>query len=135
MKFNYSPLPTMVKVGRSEIDGHGILATEFIPKNSNIGISHVDVAKLTFIGKVNITTMQREYVEFPRGVFHNELIRTPLGGFLNHSPNPNCMLLEDKFLWNLWTTEDVYPGDELCVDYNLYRCGYKESCEEVTDED
>lgn len=129
----------MVKVGRSEIDGHGILAKEFIPKNSNIGISHVDVAKLFYVKMDGPPGFQAfptgHNVEFPRGIFHNELIRTPLGGFLNHSPNPNCILVEDKFFWNLWTMEDVYPGEELCVDYNLYRCGYKESCEEVNDED
>lgn len=105
----------MVELGESMIDGHGILAKEYIPANSMIGISHIDIGKIE---------------EFKgHAAFHNDLIRTPLGGFLNHSPNPNCMIIEGKLYWNLWTTEDIPIGDELCVDYALYRCGFKENCE------
>lgn len=89
------------------IDGHGILAKEFIPANYLIGISHVEEADPKY--------------------FHNGLYRTPLGGFLNHSPNPNCVLIQGILYWHLWTTEDIPIDDELCVDYNFYRCGFKEN--------
>lgn len=96
------------------IDGHGILAKVFIPQTTLIGISHIDIT--------GITPLQG-------GGFHNGIIRTPLGGFLNHSPNPNCVLITGPVFWHLWTNEDIYIGDELCIDYALYRCGAKEECD------
>lgn len=116
----------MVEIGESMIDGHGIIAKEFIPANSLIGISHVDVSKLYYEDQRRLPDHR---IPFATGVFHNDLIRTPLGGFLNHSTNPNCMLIEEKIFWNLWTNEDIAIGDELCVDYALYRCGFKDNCE------
>lgn len=116
--FEYKPLPVFVEVGPSKIDGLGIIAKQFIPAQTNLGVSHVDA---------------KNVAGFPRGVFHENIIRTPLGGFLNHSPNPNCILIQGPVLWTLWSTEDIYIGDELCVDYALYRCGYKVQGTECTD--
>lgn len=146
-KFHYSPLPPLVTVGYSEIDGQGILAKGFIPASTDVGICHIDVANLAMVTRANFgradlnalySGMADRYEPFPKGMFHNDLIRTPLGGFLNHSPNPNCIIIQDKLFWNLWTTEDIPIGDELCVDYNLYRCGFKvegtDICKEPTEE-
>lgn len=108
--FEYSPLPVFVDIGPSDIHGQGLIANRIIPANSNLGISHVDV---------------RKFPEFRAGYFHEDLIRTPLGGFLNHSENPNCIIIEQKHFWFLWTTETVEEGEELTVNYSLYRCGYK----------
>lgn len=109
------------------IDGHGILAKEFIPANTLIGISHVDVSKLYYVDQNKLPDHQIPLAA--KGTFHNDLMRTPLGGFLNHSPNPNCILITGIVIWNLWTNEDIQIDDELCVDYNLYRCGFKENDE------
>lgn len=118
IKHQYKPLPPKVRLGKSDIDGHGIIADEYLPANTYIGITHIEGAD-------------------PKH-FHNGLYRTPLGGYLNHSPNPNCILLPDaigKLYWFLYTSEAVQIGDELCVDYALYRCGYKEECNEEQCED
>ena len=64
-----------------------------------------------------------------------ELYRTPLGGFINHSDNPNCIktsslkttkLPDEKkgpkyVVWNLVTIEDIEPGEELTVCYTFYK--------------
>ena len=53
------------------------------------------------------------------------LIRTPLGGFINHSDKPNCHRSQirvkpgfDK--WTITVVEDVSPGDELTLKYTMY---------------
>mgnify|MGYP000748922860 FL=1 len=53
------------------------------------------------------------------------LIRTPLGGFINHSDKPNCHRSQirvkpglDK--WIITVVEDVNPGDELTLKYTMY---------------
>ena len=98
----YRPLPESV-VGRvSPIHGYGLFATENIPGGKDLGVSHI----------------------FAPGFKHNH-VRTPLGGFLNHSDTPNCFKLkshEDSVLtyYNLWTTGEVKAGEELTVKYTLY---------------
>lgn len=111
LTFSYKPLPKYVKLGESLIDGHGIIAVEFIPKATLVGVSH-------FIPDAETAH------KFPQGI-----IRLPLGGFLNHSQNPNCMLNTEGKCWYLWTVEDIPTGDELCIDYELYACGAKENDE------
>ena len=63
----YRPLPDSLTVGDSNIDGIGLFAKEDIPSDTVFGISHVRDDR------------------FPDGY-----IRTPLGGFFNHSDTPNC---------------------------------------------
>ena len=53
------------------------------------------------------------------------LFRTPLGGFINHSDEPNCQRSQvrvkpgyDK--WSIMTLEDIEEGDELTLKYKLY---------------
>ena len=47
--------------------------------------------------------------------------RTPLGGFGNHSDEPNCtkILMEDGSWW-ITTNQDVKSGDELTWAYTMY---------------
>ncbi len=54
-----------------------------------------------------------------------KLLRTPLGGFINHSDKPNCHRSQvrvkpgfDK--WIITVVEDVNPGDELTLKYTMY---------------
>jgi SET domain-containing protein len=49
-----------------------------------------------------------------------EIIRTPLGGFYNHSETPNCIKYEKDNRFYLKTISDIEEGEELTVKYTLY---------------
>ena len=97
----YRPLPDTLSIGRSDIDGLGLFAVEEIPKGTILGITHVS------------------HKEFPDG-----WLRTPLGGFYNHSNTPNCYLgrryLETVEVKELITLKDLRLGDELTCTYTLW---------------
>ena len=98
----YNPLPEYLSIGPSDIHEAGILAKEDIPAEVVIGISHV-----------YDTNFQHNY------------IRTPLGGFINHSDTPNCHKVqshEDSTLtyYILQTIKDIKKGEELTVTYTIY---------------
>lgn len=101
----YNPLPEYLEIGPSQIHGAGILAKEDIPKGIDIGISHVYDPN-----------------------FEHGYIRTPLGGFINHSENPNCELVEDDedvTYKRLKTTKKIEQREELTLKYSLYDiCNY-----------
>tara|TARA_Y100000590_G_scaffold368791_1_gene429630 strand:+ start:297 stop:737 length:441 start_codon:yes stop_codon:yes gene_type:complete len=64
----YRPLPKELTIKNSSIEGLGLFAIKDIKKNSFIGLTHIRDEQ-----------------------FENKYIRTPLGGFYNHSNNPNVM--------------------------------------------
>jgi len=64
----YKPLPKQLTVKKSPIEGLGLYALEDIKKNSFIGVTHVRDEQ-----------------------FENKYIRTPIGGFYNHSNEPNVI--------------------------------------------
>ena len=64
----YRPLPKQLTIKNSPIEGLGIYANEDIKKNIFIGVTHIRDEQ-----------------------FENKYIRTPLGGFYNHSNNPSIM--------------------------------------------
>ena len=101
----YNPLPEYLAIGPSEIHGAGILAKEDIPGEVVIGITHVYDPN-----------------------FQHNYIRTPLGGFINHSENPNCELIEDEGdddYRRLKTLKKIEQGKELTLKYSLYDiCDY-----------
>lgn len=76
---------------------HGLYATEVIYQDEFLGITHI------------------KHSEFQDG-----LIRTPLGGFFNHSDKPNCVLVEDGDFFHLKTIKDIYQGEEITVKYTHY---------------
>ena len=104
----YRPLPPDVTIKDSLIEGLGLFATEFIPAHTNLGISH----HLLEGGK---------------------LVRTPLGGFYNHSNNPNCYtkidIKTDKLFYVyppgkvtrvcLVTLRNIEEGEELTAFYKI----------------
>ena len=51
---------------------------------------------------------------------NNDLFRTPLGGFLNHSDEPNCKRIESDNKWYLETTKDINKNEELTFSYTMY---------------
>ena len=71
----YRPLPKTLTIKDSKIDGLGLFSKTKIQKNSFIGISHVK-----------------------HDDFQDMYIRTPLGGFYNHSKNPNVTKISSDTL-------------------------------------
>lgn len=101
---SYRPLPKELIIGMSGIEGLGLfcIATRLVPGTS-LGISHVDTEDTEnfFLGK----------------------IRTPLGGFVNHSEDPNCELfVEGKYTY-LMVKELITEGEELTLDYRKSKGG------------
>ena len=62
----YKPLPNCLTIKKSPIEGLGLYATANIKANSFIGLTHIQNKD-----------------------FENGYVRTPLGGFYNHSNEPN----------------------------------------------
>ena len=102
----YKPLPKELRLGFSDIHDIGVFAKETIPVATNLGMTHLQFGKT--------------------------LIRTPLGGFLNHSDSPNCDKVKLKFTnedkssyvfnkWNLITLKDIKGGEELTLWYTFYK--------------
>ncbi len=96
--FYYKPLPDEITVRESEIEGLGIFAVKNIPADTDLGITHINVPM--FKG----------------------LIRTPIGGFLNHAEDANFLLdlvhdWDDCQIYHVITTRDIEKGEELTLDY------------------
>ena len=112
---HYNPLPSGLTVADSRISGQGLFATRKLVAGTNLGMSHVELGKL--------------------------ILRTPMGGFINHSDNPNCVKVKSlltrqewnhrtdlpnnkydlNFIkWNLMVTEDIDEGEELTLKYTMY---------------
>ena len=93
----YRPLPKEVTIKKSYIEGLGLFADENLVANTELGISHVKDEK-----------------------FEDNYIRTPLGGFVNHSDVPNCEFYIDGDYIMLRTIKHINDGNELTVEYWLY---------------
>ena len=94
----YKPLPDFIDIQDSEIDGKGLFAKQIIKENTNIGISHV------MIDNPEIW------------------IRSPLGGFVNHSIDNNCILYvkedwDDYIIYNIITTKKILANEEILLNY------------------
>ena len=103
----YKPLPESLTIKQSEIDGLGLFAKKGIAQGANLGMSHVAIG--------------------------SGIIRTPMGGFINHSDDANIVKVELKIngeddpllkiatkKWNLVTLRDIKEGEELTVRYTFY---------------
>ena len=103
----YKPLPKNLTLGESEIHDIGLFAKEKLVEGTNLGMSHVELGKL--------------------------ILRTPMGGFINHSDTPNCVKVKavtrqrvnplydhDFTKWDLVTIKDIEVGEELTVKYTFY---------------
>ena len=93
----YRPLPSYLTIKPSSVEGLGLFTIEPIKISTILGISHVADR------------------HFPNGY-----IRTPLGGFINHSNTPNCKTLYEGRLISIITIKDVKIGEELTLKYNMY---------------
>jgi len=95
---SYRPLPDYLTIKDSPINGQGIFTTEKIEAHALIGVTH-----------------------HPNEHSEDGYIRTPLGGFGNHSDDPNCnkILMKDGSWW-IGASRDIEPGEELTWSYTLY---------------
>lgn len=95
---NYRPLPEEVTIKKSKIEGLGLFSTCAISKGTNLGITHIKDE-----------------------IFEDEHSRTPLGGFINHSENPNVETIAiGKYLY-LITLQDIMPNEEITLKYSWYK--------------
>ena len=57
--------------------------------------------------------------------YGQEIYRTPLGGFLNHSEEPNCVkwkvFVPHKYLYSVKTIKPIKKGEELFLKYTFYK--------------
>jgi hypothetical protein len=103
----YKPLPNSLTIKQSGIDGLGLFAKEGIAQGANLGMSHVAIG--------------------------SGIIRTPMGGFINHCNTPNIVKVELKIngdddpllkvatkKWNLVALRNIKEGEELTVRYTFY---------------
>ena len=103
----YKPLPESLTIKTSKVNGLGLFAQEGIAQGTNLGMTHI---------KIN-----------------EKIIRTPLGGFINHANEANCVKVEllmtnhddpevkfDYKKWNLITLRDIKKEEELTLRYTFY---------------
>mgnify|MGYP003152105036 FL=1 len=103
----YKPLPESLTIKTSKVNGLGLFAEEGIAQGTNLGMTHLKIGE--------------------------QIIRTPLGGFINHSNEANCVKVEllmtnqfnikhqyDYKKWNLVTLKDIKEGEELTLRYTFY---------------
>ena len=96
---NYQPLPMGLTIADSGISGQGLFTNRRLVTGTDLGISHYRI--------------------------EGELIRTPLGGFINHSDNPNCVRNQIRLKpyhdkWRLVVIKDIEEGEELTLKYTWY---------------
>ena len=82
----YRPLPKELTIKNSHIEGLGLYAKEYIKKNTFIGVTHIRDEQ-----------------------FENKYIRTPLGGFYNHSNDPKIIRMVSDVLPKLKFGDPVDP--------------------------
>ena len=98
----YKPLPESVTIKASGIHDLGLFADQDIKQATNLGVTHIKI--------------------------DDTIVRTPLGGFINHSNTPNCVKVElhangqEPFRkkWSLVTTKDIKNGEEITLRYTFY---------------
>tara|TARA_B100001250_G_scaffold66668_1_gene53171 strand:+ start:171 stop:497 length:327 start_codon:yes stop_codon:yes gene_type:complete len=93
----FEPIPSFLTIKESNIHGLGLFATEKIEQYIELGISHIKDNR-----------------------FIHGYIRTPLGGFFNHSKTPNCEAIYDGDFIKIRTLIVVNSADEITVNYELH---------------
>ena len=94
----YKPLPFYLTIKQSQLHGLGLFSLTEIPKDTTIGMTHIEI--------------------------ENDLIRTPLGGFINHSEDNNCELFvkedwDDYIIFNIKTIKNIDKNNEILLNYDL----------------
>ena len=129
--FGYRPLKDIFTIKESPIEGLGLFAETAIAP-------HPDNPLSCYIGH---HYEEEDGLELPTGgevkefITHylvgGNLIRTPIGGFINHDTNPNCTLIrvEDEYdsydaVFYLKPLRIIDQGEEITLNYNVHcMCG------------
>ena len=101
-KKGWRPLPDIITIKESKIEGLGVFATKDIPSDTDLGISHVYDNR-----------------------FPDNYIRLPLGAFINHHEMPNCKAIVSESHESIGnvkhiriiTNKDILSGEELTLNY------------------
>ena len=106
----YKPLPESLTIKASKVNGLGLFAKEGMAQGTNLGMCHLKIGDTIF--------------------------RTPLGGFINHANDPNCIKVKllmtnhddpkikfDYVVWNLVAIKDIEIDEELTIKYEWYTPG------------
>jgi len=110
---NYKPLPSGLIIKDSDIQGQGVFTTRDLMVGCNLGESHY---RIDTSGVESINEEENK----------NLLIRTPLGGFINHSEEPNCHRTQVRIKpgfdkWIVTVIKNIAAGEELTLKYTIYR--------------
>ena len=108
----YKPLPSGLIIKDSGIEGQGVFTTRNLHVGCDLGESHY---RIDTSGVESINQEENK----------NLLIRTPLGGFINHSDTPNCNRSQIRMKpgfdkWNIIVVENIKAGEELTLKYTMY---------------
>ena len=90
-------MPDALLIGDSQVAGQGIFAKEDIPADTELGLSHILLE-----------------------ILFDEIFRTPLGGFINHSDDPNCVKYPVDNKYYIKTIRPIKAGEELFLKYTFY---------------
>ena len=93
----YKPLCSGLTIKESEVHGLGLFAKEDFLAGFEFGETHVFAVSAT----------RREWV------------RTPLGGFINHSESPNCFISTNTEKRILHSIKPIGKGEEITVYYRF----------------
>lgn len=90
----YRALPEGLFIRSSPIAGQGIFSRNSMNEGTELGMSHI--------------------------IINEEIIRTPLGGFINHSDLPNCEKYQVDNRYYIKVIRPVGPMEELFLKYTFY---------------
>ena len=90
----YKPLPDGLYVSNSDIAGQGLFTNRKLEVGTELGLSHK--------------------------MIDDNLIRTPLGGFINHSEEPNVHKYQIGNDYFIKVIKEINPGEEITLKYNWY---------------
>ena len=90
----YKPLPDGLYVSNSDIAGQGLFTNRKLEVGTELGLSHK--------------------------MIDDNLIRTPLGGFINQSEEPNVQKYQIGNDYFIKVIKDINAGEEITLKYNWY---------------
>tara|TARA_E500000331_G_scaffold345783_1_gene383781 strand:+ start:399 stop:683 length:285 start_codon:yes stop_codon:yes gene_type:complete len=91
----YRALPEGLFIANSPIAGQGIFSKKSLLVGTQLGLSHLIIGE--------------------------EIFRTPLGGFINHSDSPNCEKFQVDDKYYVKVIKSVAPMEELFLKYTFYK--------------
>jgi len=108
----YKPLPSGLTIKDSDIQGQGVFTNRDLHVGCDLGESHY---RIDTSGVESINQEENK----------NLFIRTPLGGFINHSEEPNCHRTQIRLKpgfdkWIITVIKNIAAGEELTLKYTMY---------------